>query len=270
MHRLAVFPVAARPQITGGGVRLGGTSWVTEGSLAENLRCLSGEVSDMEIVLFDLPHASNIPAAAEVEELARLCVEREMSCTVHFPSELDARGSRRESLRSADGCLKIIELFSPLRPFAWILHVTRGGEAVEGAGWLENARDGLKKLAEAIPEGKRLCVENTDYDLACLQSAIEASGVSVCLDIGHLISLKTAVMEQVERYFSKTRVVHLHGTKPDGSDHTDLSHFDVSLLRQIFARYGESGEERVITLEVFEQDFLRSVRVLKDIFGRGR
>lgn len=224
----------------------------------------------MEIVLFDLPNASNIPTSAQVKELARLCVEMKMSCTVHFPSELDARGSRRKSRQSADKCLKIMELFSPLRPFAWILHVTRGSEIIEETAWLENARDGLEKLAQAIPESKRLCVENTDYDIACLRSAIEASGVSVCLDIGHLINLKTAVMEQVEIYFTKTRVIHLHGTKPDGSDHTDLSYFDVALLRQIFARYGESGEERVITLEVFEQDFQRSVRVLKDIFGRGR
>lgn len=224
----------------------------------------------MEIVLFDLPHASNIPTATQVEELARLCAETEMSCTVHFPSELDARGSRLESQRSADQCLKIIELFSPLCPFAWILHVTRGGEAAEGADWLENAGYGLKKLAQAIPDSRRLCVENTDYDMACLQSVIEASDVSVCLDIGHLVNLKMAVMEQVERYFTKTRVVHLHGTKEDGSDHRDLSYFDVPLLRRIFARYGESWEERVITLEVFEQDFWRSVRVLKDIFGRGR
>lgn len=249
---------------------MGGTSWVTEGSLAENLRCLAGEVSDMEIVLFDLPGASNIPAAAQVEELACLCAELSMSCTVHFPSELDARGSRRKLEQSVDKCLKIIELFAPLSPFSWILHVTRDRDMEEGLNWQKNVAAGLKKLTMAIPESKRICVENVDYDLVCLQNAIEESGVSICLDIGHLINMQMAVMEQVERYFDKTRVVHLHGVRQDGSDHVDLSHFDAQLLKQIFARYGECGEERVITLEVFEHDFLRSIRVLKGILGRGR
>ena len=43
------------------GLRFGGTSWVTPGTFADNLRYLSNDVSDMEIVLFDTPEHSNMP-----------------------------------------------------------------------------------------------------------------------------------------------------------------------------------------------------------------
>ena len=51
-------------------LRVGGTSWVIPGTFSENLRCLSKDVSDMEIVLFDTPEQSNIPSKDEVKEQA--------------------------------------------------------------------------------------------------------------------------------------------------------------------------------------------------------
>ena len=52
------------------GVRLGGTSWVVEGSFADNLRELSREAQDMQFVLFDNEYGSNIPSQEEVARLA--------------------------------------------------------------------------------------------------------------------------------------------------------------------------------------------------------
>src|SRR5690606_27960179 len=71
------------------GLRLGGTSWVTPGTFADNLRYLSNDVSDMEIVLFDTPEHSNMPTDEEVIVLRELCGELDMSCTVHLPSEIN-------------------------------------------------------------------------------------------------------------------------------------------------------------------------------------
>lgn len=248
------------------GARVGGTSWVTKGTFADNLRRLSREVSDMEVVLFDLPGASNIPPAAEVRKLRALCRELRMSCTVHFPSELSADGTKEMLDRSVDNCLRIIELFSPLEPFAWILHVA--GDKGSG-GWLEKSELGLHKIAAALPKRNRLCVENIDYDIIGLEHILGALDVSVCLDIGHLINLGMPVMRQVEKYFRRTRVVHLHGVKPDGTDHVDLSYFDKTLLREILEKYMRDEGERVITMEVFEQDYCLSVEVLGTLCGGG-
>ena len=75
-----------RRALEGNGLRLGGTSWVIPGTFADNLRYLSNEVSDMEIVLFDTPEHSNMPAKDEVRALKDLCGELGMSCTVHCNS----------------------------------------------------------------------------------------------------------------------------------------------------------------------------------------
>nr|MBP9976033.1 hypothetical protein [Synergistaceae bacterium] len=74
--------------LEGNGLRLGGTSWVIPGTFADNLRYLSNDVSDMEIVLFDTPEHSNIPSKDEVRALRDLCGGLDMSCTVHLPSEI--------------------------------------------------------------------------------------------------------------------------------------------------------------------------------------
>lgn len=255
--------MATDSRITFGNARLGGTSWVMEGSFADNLRRLSCRVSDMEIVLFDLPGASNLPTAAEVLELRRLCLELKMSCTVHFPTELNAKGTNQELEDSAEDCLRIIRRFAPLQPFSWILHVTGfvvGDE--ELSGWLVKAERGLEQIVLALPDKERLCVENTDFNLSPLQSVIARTGISICLDIGHLINLRMPVLEYVENFFDRTKVVHLHGVKPDGTDHADLSFMDRVLLKEIIESYGHDANERVLALEVFEQDYDRSVKVL--------
>ncbi|MFR5879851.1 MAG: hypothetical protein ACLUEQ_03025 [Cloacibacillus evryensis] len=79
------------------GVRLGGTSWVVEGSFADNLRELSREARDMQFVLFDNKYGVNIPSKEEVNWLAALKNELGMSCTVHFRTTSASRQNRRSA-----------------------------------------------------------------------------------------------------------------------------------------------------------------------------
>lgn len=243
---------------------------MTEDSLSGNLRRLSREAGDMEIVLFDLPGASNIPEPSEIRGLRSLRGELEMSCTVHFASELRADCSGSVMERSAEECLRLIELFSSLEPFAWILHVTGSGVNEREAGhWLENARSGLERITKALPDKSALCLETLDYDLSRLTAVIEEMDISVCLDAGHLLARKEPILEQIEKFFSHTRVVHLHGVRPDGTDHADLSYLERGLLKEIIEKYARDKKERVITIEVFENDYDRSIEVLKEVFRGG-
>ncbi len=250
------------------GLRIGGTSWVVEGSLADNLRALSKESEDMQIVLFDGPYGCNIPSKQETAELAHLCRELGMSCTVHFPADLCLSPDIEERIRCEDSCLRIMELFAPLAPCSYILHLA--GEiygkrpSADMEKWSELSLASLNRLAAAADDRRRICAETLDYDLRLAFPVIEAAGISVCLDIGHLVRYGHDVMAQIEYFRPLIRSIHIHGVKPDGTDHVDMGWFSRSLFTNAVRSLASDERERVMTLEVFEKDYERSIEVIKN------
>ena len=249
-------------------LRLGGTSWVVQGNFSDNLQYLSKEVSDMEVVLFDTPEGSNMPSRAEVSMLKELCETHEMSCTVHFPADICALGTALDLREREELCLRTIELFSPLEPFAWILHIVgekRGNSpSSEIETWLEKSIRSAERLAGAISDKRKICIETLDYDPTYVELLASTAGTSICLDVGHLVRCGHPVLETAKRCAEMTRVIHLHGVRPDGTDHVDLSYFDTGLFKQV-TEIMSYGEEKVMTIEVFENDYDRSLEVIKKI-----
>jgi sugar phosphate isomerase/epimerase len=250
--------------------RIGATSWVINGSLSDNLRRISSDVSDMEIVLFDTEEQSNMPSEEEVSELRRLCGELDITCTVHFPVDVCASSDAAQRRDCEDKCMRTAELFAPLDPFAWILHLVGGtrGRTPDSdiAKWREESRKSAGRIASVINDKRRLCVETLDYDFTFVEDIVEDLGLSVCLDVGHLVRFGYPVRRNIKKYMPHTRVVHVHGVKPDGTDHVDLSYFDSGLLSETIELMSD-GCERVMTMEVFEDDYERSVSVLRKISG---
>lgn len=249
-------------------LRLGGTSWVIPGTFAENLRCLSRDVSDMEFVLFDTPELSNIPSKEEVRELGYLIGELGMTCNIHFPIDVcDIEVSNiKERTRCEDICLRITELFSPIEPFAWILHLVgeKRGKCPSNdlEIWRELTRSSATRIASSIDDKSRICAETLDNEFSYLIDIVKETGLSVCLDIGHLVKYDYPVLELAKEYMANTRIIHLHGVMPNGTDHVDISHFDQELLSSVI-KLTNDGKERVMTMEVFEEDYSLSVDVMK-------
>ncbi|MEG2183769.1 MAG: cobamide remodeling phosphodiesterase CbiR [Cloacibacillus sp.] len=249
------------------GVRLGGTSWVVPGAFSENMRVLSKEAQDMQLVLFDNQYGSNIPTQTEVRELAALRRDLDMSCTVHFPDDICLSTDAAERVRCEDSCLRIMELFAPLEPFAWILHLD--GElfgrfpSADMPAWLEKSGGSLKRLADNIDEPAAICVETLDYNIEIACPLIEERGLSMCLDIGHLVRYGHPVLEQMRRYLPHTRCLHIHGVTEDGTDHVSMSSFDPALFRAIVSMLAQDGRERVMTLEVFENNYELSLEAIR-------
>lgn len=235
--------------------------------MADNLKHLARDVSDMEIVLFEAPGRSNMPMRSEVLALRNLCTELEMTCTVHFPVDMRAAENASERKKDEDACLRTIELFEPLEPFGWVLHlVGRKGQPFPGcetACWLENAEKSTSRIATELQDRQTLCAETLDYNFSVAQNLVKLLGISVCFDIGHVMLLGLPVLEQLALFLDQTRIVHLHGVATDGLDHVDLSHCDGAFLKNVHALLLGDGKERVVTIEVFEDDYNRSVEVLK-------
>ena len=249
-------------------LRFGGTSWVVPGSFADNLRVLAEDVGDMELVLFDTPQASNIPSRAEVAELAALCRELRMTCTVHFARDISTATDAAARTQDEDAALRLLELFAPLDPFAWIVHFCgerRGpSPSADMARWLDNTQRSAARLASAAGDSHKICAETLDYDFDLIYDLIKGAGLSVCLDVGHLVKYGFDARAKVLEYVADASVLHLHGVRPDGTDHVDLSHFDAGLFAFLM-NSADDGRERVCTLEVFENDYAKSLPVLKKL-----
>lgn len=248
-------------------LKFGGTSWVIQGSFADNMRELARCVDSMQFVLFDNEFGSNIPGEEEVSALAALQKELGMSCTVHFPHDICLSADTAERVRCEDSCLRMMELFDELTPFAFILHLD--GEqfgkypSADMERWLDMSGRSLARLAAAARSSKRICVETLDYDIAIAYPLIKANKMSVCIDIGHLLRYGHPVLEQTEMYMADTPVLHIHGVTPDGTDHQSMEYFDGTLFAELVEKLTADGRERIMTIEVFEDDYRRSIDAIK-------
>ena len=247
-------------------IRLGGTSWVIPGSFSDNLRELSKNVDDMEIVLFDNEYGCNIPSKDEVRRLRGLREELGMTCCVHFSTNVSFETSAEGRTRCEDKCLRTMELFSELDPYAWILHLHGelfGAVPSKNMEWFYDAtRKSSLRLAAATDTPNKICAENLDFSLDYIIDIVKEAGFSICLDLGHLVHVRENVKTNVEKFLPYTRILHLHGVKPDLTDHVDLSYYDQNLLEWIFSRLAD-GADRIMELEVFEADYFKSIEILR-------
>ena len=83
--------------------------------------------------------------------------------------------------------------------------------------------------------------------------------------MGHLIKCGRPVLETAGNLADDVRVLHIHGVMSDGTDHRDLSYMDPELFRSVVEMMS-GGIDRVMTIEVFEDDYDRSLNAIKKMF----
>lgn len=252
--------------------RLGTTSYIIPNDILPNLIYLKDKIDDVELVLFESDEFSNLPSSETVREFADLGQKNNLTYTVHLP--LDIRlGSANEMERraSVEKCQRVINLTTPLHPFAWILHLHGDHAGTPPTDdlprWLEQNRRSLKELLNGGPTPRKICVETLDYDFNLVENLVEEFDLSVCLDMGHLIYHKYNVSAHLERWLDRARVFHIHGINNDGRDHCSLSYFPSGLLEDVAWRLSKlsSEDQRVVTMEIFgEADFKTSLQTISE------
>lgn len=247
--------------------RLGTTSYIIPAELLPNVMFLADKVDDIELVLFESDEFTNLPDTATVQMLKETAKRSDLTYTIHLP--LDTwMGHEDISVRerSVDKCLRVIERTAPLFPFAYILHFhgDQRGETPSSdlERWIDGHRRSVERLLQNV-DPQALCVETLDYPYAVIEDIISDYNLSVCLDIGHLLMCGYAAEDYLDRYLTRTRVLHLHGIE-EGHDHRSLSFFPAGLLTTIIDRLGNgSYNSRVLTMEIFdERAFNKSLDVL--------
>jgi sugar phosphate isomerase/epimerase len=234
--------------------RLGVTSYVYPTDLQTNISILAGRVQDIELVLFDTPKASNFPSAVEIERMAALAAEHDLTYTVHFPiNHRVGSADRKERHLMARQMTELIKLTAPLRPHGYITHL-EGIHPADPAdtvrAWQRDCLDTLKRVLDCGVDASRMCAENLDFPFEWSDAITEPLGMSVCIDIGHLWRNGVHELRHIDRYRRRTRVIHLHGENA-GEDHISLTYVNdarMELVDEVLQDF-----DGVVTLELFEE-----------------
>jgi sugar phosphate isomerase/epimerase len=249
--------------------RVGAASYVIPADMLTNVKYLADRVDDVELLVFESDAVAGLPDAAMLCELARIAGDRSLTYSVHLP--LDIRlgdGDAAERERSVGKCLRAIERMRIARPRAWILHCDRrprqGGDPVTERVWAENTGQSLRAILAEGVAAAAVSVETLDASFPLLEPVIRELGLSVCLDVGHLLLHSLDVGNYFGRFGYRAAVVHLHGVV-DGKDHRSLRAIPEDFLGGILSLVASRGkQERVVTIEVFnESDFEESMRIIE-------
>ncbi len=253
--------------------RFGTTSYIIPADIMPNVEFLRDRVDDIELVLFESDEYSNLPPDADILSLSSVAAGSGLTFSVHLPLDVYfGNESREERRRSVGKCLRIIELCRPLPKSAYVMHfesgpgvdINRFGSA-EKLRFVDNIRESVSELLEKSGEcADQFCAENLNYPFELVWPAVEELGLSVTLDVGHLEFYGFPVESHLERYFHRTRVLHMHGTK-EGRDHNSLLHMQPDTLGMVMRYLLENPlEQRVFTMEIFsEDDFFSSCGVME-------
>jgi len=254
--------------------RLGTTSFILFDDYLPNVRHLAPMVDDIEL-LFTEPSDDALPDRAAMQEIRRIADRTSLSFTVHLPYDRDIGASDDAARRDAlSDLVRVIEKSRILNPFAWILHPfcewQHFGPDGPPGEWMDRFSASIDRLLDTGIAPESLCLENLRPVFSPLESLVAGKGLSVCLDVGHLVVYGHDLDDFLHRYGSRIRVLHLHGIR-DGKDHCSLACLDRPVLEKLMAFLHEGGAQRIVTLEVFGlEDLDESLRVMARYIPGGR
>jgi sugar phosphate isomerase/epimerase len=246
-------------------MRIGTTSFIYPGGWLDNVRRLGPDFEDIEILFFESEGAGAFPAPDECRGLAQAKREHGLSYSLHTP--LDASLASEDEARRQAGVasvLRALEVARAFDPENVVVHVYHGDaehaavRPTDLVAWRDRAARSLSAIVASGLPRERLCVELLDYDYALIEPVVDALGLSVALDIGHLVRDGLDELRVLGRLRSKTRIVQWHGTDASGRDHRSLEHYPVHKARALLRALRGSAYAGVLTLEVFRAADLAS------------
>lgn len=239
--------------------RLGATSYIYPADILPNVRRLAGVVDDVELVLFEMPEASNLPNAETIAELRKIAASYGMSYTVHLPLDLQLGAEDERWAPSVEKARRVIRATRPLEPWAYIAHLNID-HFLSPDRWQRRCALAMEILAQEAGGPGLLSVENLENcPLEMLIPVLDAAPVSLCLDVGHLWLAGLDPLPALRAFLKRARVVHLYGTA--GQGHRSLCWAAPDSLRAVLGELVRQNFLGVVTLEVFSaEEFFSSRR----------
>ncbi len=237
--------------------RLGTTSYIIPADIIPNIEMLASRVDDIELVLFESDEQSNYPDHETIQTLTALAEAYDLSYTVHLPLDIQLGSTdEKERRESVQKCLRAVDRTGSLQPFAYIIHFNGQDlgpvPSPDLDQWISGLNRSITEFSAAGMPMQHLCIESLDYPYELIEPVVIEHGLSVCLDIGHILVHDHPFHAYLDRYLDRCRVIHLHGIR-DGKDHRDISLINKDYLSLLFERLEANQRERVVTLELFSR-----------------
>jgi sugar phosphate isomerase/epimerase len=238
--------------------RLSTTSCVIPESILANLQLLGPHLDEVELVFFETRRETNFPSLQEIRDMRQAAQDLDITYNVHLPGDLFF-GDPDPSLRSRfrETVLRFYERTLPLDPTLYILHLDsrRADGVVEPDlnAWADRVEGSLTALIKDGLDPGHVAVENLEYPLDKLLPFVEKTGLKLCLDIGHLILYGHDLQSQLNKHFSQSDMIHLHGVHK-GVDHLGvqwISPDDWEMISSLLVDYTGG-----LSIEIFSMDDL--------------
>jgi len=252
--------------------RLGTTSFIYPDHIIPNVRKIGAFFDEIELLVFESKPKGVLPSREDIRVLEQLSGELDLTYNIHLPTDIsltDPSGTQRA--KAADTLLEVVELFTPLSPTTYTLHLPmdRGAFTREDLlAWDKRAKKGLALLVPRLPDPGLISLETLWYSPVCLQRLVEDFGLSLCIDAGHHFKYGHDLKTTFGAYADRIPVVHLHGVDfsgPTPKDHTRLDRLPDDLF--CLATDLLSTYEGTVSLEVFNLENLKhSLAKLSRVF----
>jgi sugar phosphate isomerase/epimerase len=231
--------------------RTAAPSFVYPADYVPNARMLAPCFDEIELLFFE---AETLPPRHVIAELAAIGAAEDLGYHVHLPTDVsivDPDPARR--VHAVDALRSACERAAPLHPSTYTLHVP-GWPADAADSWRERVQAGLADLAAAVGKPSRISVETLDYPLERIGDVIAGLGLSVCMDVGHLLLNGQNLAAFAARFAAAIAIVHLHAAA-DGRDHRPLDRLPPPAAGQVLELL--AGFRGVVSLELFSFEALK-------------
>ena len=238
--------------------KLGTTTFIYPADWVANARALGRAFDELEMLLFESRHPESLPTANDIQTLAELSTDLDFTWNVHLPIDINPGHSELKIRQQAvDVIRRTIDRTAPLAPTTHTLHLPgltgRPGAAAVSA-WQERVHATIESITKGGLPGNLLTIENMpDYPLELALPVIDAFGLEVCLDIGHLLVAGRSVRSAFEIFNDRITLIHLHGVA-DGRDHSDLANLPPEIQACVTAFLKDFTG--TVSLEVFSREHL--------------
>jgi len=251
--------------------KLATTSYIYPDEIVPNVIRLAPFFDEIELVLFESKGPESIPDSVKIDHLIELSKLHQLGFNVHLPLDLSL-GDERDDVRIHGTSIirTMIERTLPLNPSVYTLHLDFINSTLpplrnEGDGesvpemdinaWQGRLARSLKEILAGGIESRQIAIETLGYPFKWVEDMVKEFGLSICLDIGHILSNDYDLGYYLKTYLPGTSIIHLHGVH-EGSDHLGietLSEPDLNLILSSLRHY-----HGIVSIEVFSINELKS------------
>ncbi len=228
--------------------KLATTSFIFPGRIIPNVKKLGAVFDEIELLVFESrPFILNggeqvevLPSIDEIKELVELSHLLDVTYNIHLPVDISMTDISETTRHSAvDTVKRVVELCEPLHPTTHTLHLDytlhfddtptshldhmphpdlcRDSQFRdkqyddEIKRWCDRTLKNLEHLTASLSDPALISIETLNYPFEFLDGMIDACGMSVCVDAGHLIKYNFSIDTVFEKYRDKIPLIHLHG-----------------------------------------------------------